>query len=263
LPEWKRIIENLTDYPVDERGYRLGSDKEAPADHQHMSHLMMIYPLYLENIENTSDKDLLVKSLKNFQPATMPKMGASQSSPAAAALGHGNLALQRMNDILYRDAAAEKLGKNGIYYLATPCIETSLSYNTCVQDMLLQSWGNKIRVFPALPESWKDLAFHNFRAEGAFLISAKRQGGKTLFVRIKSLAGEPCIIKPSIEGIPRITGSCKSIDHIEGDWYRIGIKKGEEAILYAGMEKPDFRIEPLAMAADSRENPCPKMDITN
>jgi hypothetical protein len=66
------------------------------------------------------------------------------------------------------DAAAEKLGKNGIYYLATPCIETSFSYNTCVQDMLLQSWGNKIRVLPALPDSWKDVAFHNFRAEGAF-----------------------------------------------------------------------------------------------
>ena len=135
--------------------------------------------------------------MKYFQPVTMPKMGASQSSPAAAALGLGNLALERMNDILYRDAENEKLGKNGIYYLATPCIETSLSYNTCVQDMLLQCWGNRIRVFPALPDSWKDVAFHDFRAEGAFLISASRKNGITIFVRIKSLAGEPCIICPA------------------------------------------------------------------
>jgi alpha-L-fucosidase 2 len=152
------------------------------------------------------DRELLERSVRYFQPVTMPKMGASQSSPAAAALGLGNLALQRMNDILYRDAENEKLGKNGIYYLATPCIETSLSYNTCVQDMLLQSWGNKIRVFPALPDEWKDVAFHDFRTEGAFLVSARRENGITTFVRIKSLAGEPCVICPAIEGIPLISG---------------------------------------------------------
>ena len=111
LSEWEKIRDQLANYPVDENGYRLGSDKPAPEDHQHMSHLMMIYPLYLENIDNSKNKDLLVKSVKYFQSVTMPKMGASQSSPASAALGLGNLALERMNDILYRNAENEKLGK--------------------------------------------------------------------------------------------------------------------------------------------------------
>lgn len=249
LPEWGNIIKQLTDYPIDERGYMLGSDKSAPKDHQHMSHLMMIYPLYLENIDNSDHIDLLEKSVKNFQPTTaLPKMAASQSSPAAASLGLGNLAWQLMNGILYSQAENEKLGKNGMYYLATPCIETSLSYNTCVQDMLLQSWGNKIRVFPALPDSWKDVAFHNFRAEGAFLISASRKNGITGFVRIKSLAGEPCIISPSIEGIQVIRSQNNNkIEEIEIGCYKIDIKRGEEVILFRGENKPDLIIEPLAL----------------
>lgn len=252
LPEWEKIRNQLTDYPVDANGYRLGSDKPAPEDHQHMSHLMMIYPLYLENIDNSKDKDLLERSVRYFQPVTMPKMGASQSSPAAAALGLGNLALERMNDILYRDAENEKLGKNGIYYLATPCIETSLSYNTCVQDMLLQSWGSKIRVFPALPDSWKDVAFHDFRTEGAFLVSARRTNGITSFVRIKSLAGECCVICPAMDGIPRIYSKNNTkLEEIEKGCYRLDIRQGEEVILHQGEGKPGFIIEPLALESDS------------
>jgi hypothetical protein len=248
LPEWKRIIDHLTDFPVDENGYRLGIDKPAPVDHQHMSHLMMIYPLYLENIDNAKDKDLLERSVRYYQPVTSPKMGASQSSPAAAALGLGNLALQRMNDILYRTSADEKLGRNGMYYLATPCIETTLSYNTCVQDMLLQSWGNKIRVFPALPDSWKDVAFHNFRTEGAFLISACRKNGITSFVRIRSLAGEPCVICPAMDGMPRTTGiNNPALVELENGCYRLDIRKGEEVILYQGERVPDFVIGPLPL----------------
>ena len=123
----------------------------------------------------------------------------------------------------------EKLGKNGIYYLATPCIETSLSYNTCVQDMLFQSWGNKIRVFPALPDEWQDVAFHDFRTEGAFLISASRKEGVTSFVRIKSLAGEPCMIQPAMQGKPEIWNpEGRELKEIGEGCYQIPLKKGEE-----------------------------------
>lgn len=238
LPEWDRIISQLTEYSVDEQGYRLGSDKTADVNHRHMSHLMMIYPLYLENIDNNDDTTLIERSVRNYQPLNMPKMGASHSSPAAAALGLGNLAHQRMNDILYTEGGSEKLGKNGIYYLATPCIETSFSYNTCLQDIMLQSWGNKIRVFPALPDEWKDVAFYNFRTEGAFLISASRKKGITEFVKIKSLAGAPCKICPSIDGKSGIIShNNKKLVEVEKDCYQLDLKKGEEVILYSANRK--------------------------
>ena len=199
IPEWNRILDNLVEYAVDERGYRLGPERSAPANHQHMSHLMMIYPLYLETIDQTSDFEVLERSLRNFDPPTaLPRMAASQSSPAAAALGLGDLALERMNQILYGGQEHDRLGKNGMYYLSTPCIETGLAYNTCVQDMLLQSWGNKIRVFPALPDDWQEVEFQNFRTEGAFLVSAKRENGLTTLVKIESLRGGQIEIDPGM-----------------------------------------------------------------
>ena len=80
-----------------------------------------------------------------------------------------------------------------------------------MQDKLLQSWGNEIHVFPAVPTAsnkWDEAVFHDLRAEGAFLVSARWQNGKTSWIRIKSLAGEPCRIKtdlpPSI--VVRING---------------------------------------------------------
>jgi alpha-L-fucosidase 2 len=118
--------------------------------------------------------------------------------------------------------------------------------------MLLQSWGNRIRVFPALPENWKDVAFHDFRAEGAFLISASRKNGTTLFVRIKSLAGEPCVICPALDGIPRIKSKFNTkLEELEKDCYRLEIRQGEEVFLYQGDIKPEFIIEPLALEPGS------------
>ena len=43
--------------------------------------------------------------------------------------------------------------------------------------MLLQSHGGVLRIFPAIPASWKDVSFTNFRAEGAFLVSAMVKEG--------------------------------------------------------------------------------------
>jgi alpha-L-fucosidase 2 len=46
-----------------------------------------------------------------------------------------------------------------------------------------------------MPSSWKDAAFKDLRPEGGFSISASRKNGKTQFVNIESLAGEPCTLK--------------------------------------------------------------------
>lgn len=97
--------------------------------------------------------------------------------------------------------------------------------------MLLQSWGDKIRVFPAIPQDWMNVGFEHLRAEGAFLVSASRQDGVTKWVRIKSLAGEPCLVKPGFEGAFKVKGNHKLTD-MGGGVYRIDIKKGQEVTLY-------------------------------
>jgi hypothetical protein len=61
--------------------------------------------------------------------------------------------------------------------------------------MVLQSWDQVIRIFPAMPKEWPDAAFDRFRTEGAFLVSAVRKSGATQWIAITSLAGKPCRIQ--------------------------------------------------------------------
>ncbi|MDR0832767.1 MAG: hypothetical protein LBN93_01020 [Candidatus Symbiothrix sp.] len=46
---------------------------------------------------------------------------------------------------------------------------------------------------------WKDASFINLRAEGAFLISAKRENGRTTFIQIISEAGGHCRLQTESE----------------------------------------------------------------
>ena len=57
-----------------------------------------------------------------------------------------------------------------------------------VAELLLQSVGDIIRVFPAWPKE-KDAKFENLRAQGGFLVSAEQQDGKVTKLHIVSTAG--------------------------------------------------------------------------
>ena len=118
------------------------------------------------------------------------------------------------------------LRPNTMYMESGPVIETPLSGAQCVHEMLLQSWGKKIRVFPAVPSQWQDVRFQDLRAEGAFLVSSIRKGGKTTDIRIKSLAGEPCILQTDMENPVVKIGNAMLVPQGKGV-YALDIRKGE------------------------------------
>ena len=55
-----------------------------------------------------------------------------------------------------------------------------------VHQMLLQSWDEKIRIFPALPREWINVSFRDLRAEGGFKVSVVRKEGVTREVEIEA-----------------------------------------------------------------------------
>ncbi len=200
IPRWRAVVEKLVDFSADENGFRLGADMTAPPHHRHLSHLLMIYPLYLVNIEQTGNQEVLRRSCEfagraDGSDKAMPALHAmvqAHAGPIHAAVGDGDAVLAGLH--LLRG----ELHPNGLWG-SPPCIESSLAVMNNIQMLLLQSWSDPatdepvlIRVFPAVPAVWRDVEFQDLRAEGAFLVSAKRRAGKTEWVRIKSLAGEPC-----------------------------------------------------------------------
>ena len=88
-------------------------------------------------------------------------------------------------------------------YLYRPfTLEGNLAFASGIQNMLLQSHTDTIRVFPAIPDDWKDVSFDKLRTRGAFLVSAERKDGKTVSVKVFSeKGGELLMISPFDESV--------------------------------------------------------------
>jgi len=246
IPRWRDVIERLIDFPVDDESFMLAADVPAPRYHRHLSHLLMIYPLYLVNVDQPAAARVLANAHRRVRVAVMGQgdenapnqaMIQTHAAPIAASLGRGDDVL----DGLQRQI--KELHPNGLWSCAgNPCFESSVSLMSIVQDMLIQSWSDPaklvegepgaIRVFPAIPTQWPDLEFRNLRAEGAFLVSAKRKRAKTTWVQIESLAGEPCRVRPGFEGMPRIEGRrAHAFNEVAPGVYELDIKRGESVTL--------------------------------
>jgi alpha-L-fucosidase 2 len=233
IPEWKNILVKLVDYPVDENGYRISADIPLAMSHRHWHHLQHIFPLYLVNWDQKDKRELIKKSLehwlnvgegpgrevvekqaKELKPPSDVKVGNGlgsvdrwsyyAASSMYSSMGDGAKALESLLTHITppppRSPGTHHRGftPNGVYLEGDPVFEASVSGMASIQNMLLQSWGGKIRVFRAIPKEWPDVLFNDLRAEGAFLVSGGWKNGRTDWIRIKSLAGEPCRLQTDL-----------------------------------------------------------------
>ncbi|MEZ3443228.1 glycoside hydrolase family 95-like protein [uncultured Alistipes sp.] len=238
---WRRVEERLADYPQDERGMMIGKGLPYTRSHRHYSHLLMFYPLYLLNADQAGSRELMERSVEHWHGIPGNILGYSYTGAASlyAAFCEGDRALEMLDGLFTRT-----LRPNTMYRESGPVIETPLSGAQSLHDMLLQSWGGKIRVFPAVPERWTEIRFRNLRTEGAFLVSAVREKGKTTAIRIESLAGEPCILKTDMEH-PIVKDGETALEPIGGAEYALKLKKGESVLLTAG-GAPEPPMRPVA-----------------
>jgi hypothetical protein len=233
-PAWREILQKLTPYPGnDTEGYFIGAGVPYAMSHRHFSHLLMIYPLYLVNIDQPGGREQIERCIAHWHSLPKALLGYSFTGSASmfASLGDGDRSLEKLNGL------RRFLTTTTMYRESGPVIETPLSAAQSMHDMLIQSWGNTIRVFPALPTSWKQAVFHDLHTEGAFLVSAASRNGKTQWVRIKSLAGEPFRLRPGLTGTVKVTGSgAAHVKETAPGLYALTLAKGEEVFLTTGTE---------------------------
>ncbi len=242
-PRWREVLELLVDFPVDDKGFMVGTGVPFDKSHRHYSHLLAVYPLYL--VTRDEHRELIQRSLNHWISFEGALRGYSftGASSISSALGEGDDALRYLREFVARFAQP-----NTHYFEAGPVIETPLSGAQSIHDMLCQSWGGVIRIFPALPTGWAEVTLHDFRSQGAFLVSAARRGGVTSFVRIHSLAGEPCRVRTGIPG--RLTvrdphgGDPRWRDLGDGT-IEIELAGGHEALIHRAGTRPDLTIAPV------------------
>ncbi|MER6913399.1 Tat pathway signal sequence domain protein [Streptomyces sp. NPDC000594] len=242
---WREVLARLTPYPVDAHGFMIGAGVPFAKSHRHYSHLLAIYPLYEVTGRTAEERELIERSLKRWVGFEGALQGYTFTGAASisALLGKGEDALRYLEQLMTRF-----IQPNTLYKESGPVIETPLSASQSLHDMVCQSWGGVIRVFPALPAVWRDLVVHDFRTQGAFLLSAVREGGRTRWIRLRSEAGAPCAVRHGIEGPLEIRdGRGRPIRYEEiGDGtVRLRLARGGTALITRVGDRPPLRIRPV------------------
>ncbi|MFE2942694.1 twin-arginine translocation signal domain-containing protein [Streptomyces sp. NPDC059255] len=244
-PKWREVLERLVDPPVDANGFMIGAGVPFAKSHRHYSHLLAVYPLYLVNWEQPENRELIERSLDHWISFEGALRGYSFTGAASICtqMGRGDEALTYL-----RELVARFVQPNTMYYEAGPVVETPLSGAQTLHDMLCQSWGDLIRIFPGVPAEWRDVTLHDFRTQGAFLVSAVRRGGVTRWVRVRSLAGEPCRVRHSLAGrltVSGVGGPAPRWRDLGDGVVELELGRDQEAVIHPAGSRPDFRIAPV------------------
>ncbi|HKN56906.1 MAG TPA: Tat pathway signal sequence domain protein [Amycolatopsis sp.] len=251
VPRWQNVLDTLVDYPADVNGYMIGAGVPFAKSHRHYSHLLQIYPLYDITWEQPEHRQIIETSLNHwvgFEGALQGYTFTGAASISAQMLG-GEKAAFYLGELQRRF-----IQPNTMYKESGPVIETPLSAAKSMQDMLVQSWNGVLRLFPAVPAAWGDIALRDFRTEGAFLLSASREGGKTRWLKVHSEAGAPCVVRPGIEGDLAVTdarGRARRWRTLANGDVQVDLARGEDAFVYRKGDRPDFAVRPVTPSGPS------------
>jgi hypothetical protein len=229
---WKQTLKNLTPFPADDKSFWIDGETPYAKSHRHYSHLLAIYPYHTFNPDNDSQKAFIESSVDHWLSLSQSLQGYSFTGSCAmlATLNKGDKAIEKLDEL------KRYLHPNTMYLEGrNPVLETPLAAVESIDYLLLQSWGGKLRVFPAVPSRWKDVDFKDLRAEGAFLVSGTRREGKTQSITIKSLKGGKCTVVTDIKK-PILQGKNPPLNLIQRNGFQeftIALKKGESVTICA------------------------------
>ncbi len=248
---WAETLANLADYPQGGEGLWVTSRDSLWESHRHHSHLMAIHPLGVLNIEqNDEARSLVARSINHWT-----QMGTGRwtgwafpwGSLLASRAGYGNMAwdmLRRYVDAfitpntMHVNGDPRRFGHSHAAY-EPMTLEAGFAYAAAVMEMLLQSWGGTIRLFPTVPDRWHDASFEDLRAEGAFVVSAKLRDGEVAFAGIVSEMGGACRLRNPWPGETVIVRGSAGDLELRGETVEWETAPRSEYLVFAQGREPD------------------------
>ena len=169
--------------------------------HRHFSHLMAIHPLGLVDFsQGEASQDIIKASigkLDKYGPDWWCGYSYSWCANMKARAFDGEGAAEALKTFaecfvlpnsFHANGDQTRTGKSQFTYRPFT-LEGNFAFASGLQEMLLQSHTGTVRVFPAIPASWKDVSFKDLRTMGAFLVSAEMKGGTLTGASVRSEKG--------------------------------------------------------------------------
>jgi len=232
--KWEHILSNLSDFPVYEENGRkrfraceggTGSSLNSKGLDWFMMH-SLVFPA--QNFGLSSDPEylkMILDDMKNWNDRIWLNHGNAFQTVfiGAARVGYDPDSLI--------SKARKKIEKSSYpnlwIYAGGGGIETCSGIPGMINEMMLQSHENIIRVFPVFPNRGK-ASFYRLRTFGAFLVSSSIENGNIRFLIIESEKGKNCTIQnPWQNKKITIYRNGKRSETLTGDLLSFPTKPGE------------------------------------
>jgi alpha-L-fucosidase 2 len=236
---WRATLAGLGTRAVDPQTHRLmlAAGENLAESHRHLSNVISIYPFGLLNIDGSDrDRAVITATCKRWDElGTQAWCGYSFSWMAClrARTGDAEAALHNL-DIFQKafilrngfHANGDQLKAGYSSFTYRPfTLEGNFLASQAVHEMLLQSWGGVVRVFPAVSARWSRAAFDDLRAEGGYRVSARRENHVTMWLKVAASHEGPVKIRDNFSG-RQPTWSRLGVEKI-GDNWQVCLKAGE------------------------------------
>ncbi len=196
---WKDIYGKLLDIPSGGRdGIRVSENTSLGFSHRHHSHLVGLYPFNLLQYHRSEEEKTLMEEsiswLEEMGTGVWNGFSFTWFASLYARIENGEAAAYQLKTFYDYICSPNGFHLNGDYkgvgitilHYRPFTLEANLQAADAVQEMLLQSHEEDIRLFSAIPESWADerITFNNLRAQGGLTISAEwDRGAKSVEIK--------------------------------------------------------------------------------
>lgn len=204
---WKAEYEKLPSLAVNkENVLMLSPDESLMESHRHLSNAMAICPLRL--LSYPEDKEVIDATVLDYE-----KWGSGMwvgfsfawMSHLYSIQKNGEGAFEQLRIFWESFCSPNGFHLNGDYkkrgystfHYRPFTLESNMYAADALQEMLLQSKGNVIEVFPAIPGHWQEeeISFRNLRGETGILVSAKRIPFKGYEICLTSPVTQSVLVK--------------------------------------------------------------------
>ncbi|MCQ2148880.1 MAG: hypothetical protein MJY45_00765 [Bacteroidales bacterium] len=199
--EWASRLAEMQPFDICDDALTFAPGFPYNESHRHFSHALSIFPLALIDWNDGEESQRIIKGTLDCidRNGTDWWTGYSYSwlanLKARARDGEGAAEALRifaqcfcLPNTFHANGDQTCSGKSQFTYRPFT-LEGNFAFASGVQQMLLQSQDGTIRVFPAIPSSWKDVSFNRLRARGAFIVSADMAEGEVRRIEVFSEKG--------------------------------------------------------------------------